>query len=241
MQQYKKYVEIVLYGILIIICAISLVSKIVPKIVDIVKLEMQIKEKNAQVASLLADVKKYEDYENIKKASITKLKKIYTLEDPADTVENSFVLMLDDIINITKYNNVKIFSIQYTYNPADDEFVSKGEGRYDACRLDLELISDYQNFVSMLIELIKYPYFLRIDNFKIIPYLKDKKILLIQLRLTLYVERNEKSPEALVPTKEGEAQGENQEQNGDNNGQAPAAATPPPPPPPADPNKPVGL
>ena len=32
MQQYKKYVEIVLYGILILICAISLVTKIVPKI-----------------------------------------------------------------------------------------------------------------------------------------------------------------------------------------------------------------
>ena len=222
MQNFQKYKEMVLYGLLILLCSIFLISKIVPKVINVVKLEMDIKEKNKQAEALLADIAKYEEYESIKKTSLTKLKKIYTLDDPADTVENSFVFMLDDIINITKYNNVKIYSIQYSYNPTDDDFITKGQDKYDACRVDLELVSDYQNFVSMLVELVKYPYFLKINSFKIIPYIKDKKILLIELKLTLYVERNDKSPARPQPV----ASDVGQDRQANQNGGAPDASTP---------------
>lgn len=221
-----KYKEAILYGILIALCFIFLMSKIVPKAIDTVKLNLSIKEKISQLQGLEQEVKQFEEYERLKKETATKLKNIYSPPEPADTIENSFAIMLDDIINMTKYNNIKVFSIQYTYNPQDEEFVTKTGGMYDGCRIDFELISDYKNFQAFLVDLVKYPYYLKINNFKIIPYQKDKKILLIQLQLTLFVERKGNPVGEYLQNQPQGDQNQDQNNNGENQNNNPPMPQP---------------
>ena len=83
-------------------------------------------------------------------------------------------------------NTVKIKSINYTYNPADDEFVKFGKDIYFVCDVNMELASNYTNLGQLIQELYQYPYYIRINSLDIKPYAKDKKILITNLSLRLY-------------------------------------------------------
>lgn len=87
---------------------------------------------------------------------------------------------------MAKYNGLKIYAIQYTYNPPDDEFVKGATGKYNVCQLDMEVIVDYQDLESFLKDIYKYPYLINIDMIELTPYPKNKKILLTNLQIKLY-------------------------------------------------------
>ena len=78
---------------------------------------------------------------------------------------------------MAKSNNIKTYSIQYEYNPADDAFVAAQKG-YSVCLLKMKIIGSYRDFENFLTDLYKYPYLVSISSYDIVPYYKNKNVLI---------------------------------------------------------------
>ena len=135
-------------------------------------------------------------------------KKIYQPNGAATDAESTFALLLDDIIEITRKNHIKTHSIQSTLDPEDDIFIKGDKAHYSANKLDMKIITDYTDFKTFLEDLYRYPYLLNINNFEIYPYSKNKRILLINLTLTLYAMKSEEDVAAAENAEKQEGEGE---------------------------------
>ena len=87
-------------------------------------------------------------------------------------------------------NKVKARSIKYDYDPQDDNFVKNAGAKYHVCRITADMVANYSNFEGFLRDLFKHEHFLEISKLEIVPYQKDKKILLINLQIKLYAQKN---------------------------------------------------
>lgn len=182
----KKYKEPILYTILILLGFIYVVSRAQPQIVQILDIEKNIKDKTVQSADLDRKLETIKQSMSERMSLAGLAKKVYKPEIEGLDVESSFTVIFDDIIDMAKYNGIKIYSIEYVYNPQDDEFVKGAADKYNVCQLNMQLITDYEDMQSFLVELYKYPYLINIDKLELTPYPKDKKILLTYLQLKLY-------------------------------------------------------
>lgn len=196
----QKYKEAILYLIVIVIIFVFAATKTVPKIMELTNTYKTIEAKKLEATDLQTKLDELIKYETQKAESVVELKKIYKQDSPDLAPEDAFTTVFEDIINMSKYNDVKVFSINYTYNPTDDEFVMQSANNYNVCQLDMELVADYKNFGSFMQELFKYPYLINIDNIEMIAYPKNKKILLIKLKLKLYTKKQAQDlPSAPAP------------------------------------------
>lgn len=186
----KKYKEAILYTVLILIGFVYVISRAKPEIGSILRIENNIKEKTATLAESqrkLEDLKKSEADAAAKKETVqTQVKNIYKPETTSTEAESAFTITFDDIVDMAKYNGIKIYSIEYVYNPAEDNFVKNASGQYNVCQLNMQIVSDYPDLESFLKELYKYPYLINVDKLELTPYPKNKKILLTNLQLKLY-------------------------------------------------------
>jgi Tfp pilus assembly protein PilO len=189
----KKYKEAILYAFLIILGFVYVIAKIKPEIGGVLRAENSIKEKTVQVEDLQRQLDTFKKAESDKAASdmektslSQQVKNIYKPETSGLEAESSFTVIFDDIIDMAKYNGIKIYSIEYVYNPKEDEFVTGAADQYNVCQLNMQIVTDYQDLESFLRELYKYPYLINIDKIELTPYPKNKKILLSNLQLKLY-------------------------------------------------------
>lgn len=182
----NRYKESIIYIIFTIVLFIFTIVKTYPKIFDIINIEKDMNSKKTQCTDLeqkLDALKKAEE----QKTTITgPTKKIYKPEIPGSDQESSFSLIFDDIIDMAKYNGLKIYAIEYVYNPQDDEFIKGAPGRYNVCQVNMQVVVDYQDLESFIKDIYKYPYLINIDKVELMPYSKNKKILLVNMQLKLY-------------------------------------------------------
>ena len=163
------------------------IAKIQPAAVGLYGIEKSLQTKTVELADLqikLETLKAAEAEKNLATAGL--VKKVYKPETEGLDAESSFTVIFDDIIEMAKYNGIKIYSIEYIYNPPEDEFVKGAADKFNVCEVNLDIISDYVDLESFLKELYKYPYLVNINKFTAIPYTKNKKILLTKLQLKLY-------------------------------------------------------
>lgn len=185
----SKYKEAILYTFFIIIGLIYSIIKIQPAIANFFTIENNIKEKTVQTADLerkLATLKVKEEEEKKGVNVVGQTKNIYKPETPGMDTESSFTVIFDDLIDMAKYNGIKIYAIEYVYNPPEDEFVKGAADKYNVCQLNMQIIADYPDIESFFRELYKYPYLIKISKVELIPYPKNKKILMSALQLKLY-------------------------------------------------------
>ena len=95
-----------------------------------------------------------------------------------------------EILVLIRGNSIKTRSINYTYDPQDDNFVKNMADKYNVAKLDIEMIGTYKDFERFLKELYRHEHFLDIVSMEIVPYQKNKKILIIKFQLKLYAEKN---------------------------------------------------
>ncbi len=95
----------------------------------------------------------------------------------------------NEILELLRANSIKARSVDYNYNPAEDAFVKGAGAKISACHLDLQLIATYKNFENFLRDLYKHEHFLDIAKIEILPYQKDKTILLINCKILLYAQK----------------------------------------------------
>lgn len=187
---FKKFKSIILILVLTLVVFGYIISKIIPIVTDIVKISQNYKT----AVTTLAD--KERTYKNLKEktekaeAENQKTPKaVYKpIEQGMDTesiVANQFA----EILTFIRGNAIKTRSIKYEYDPKDDKFVKNIPDKYHVAKLDIEMISTYKEFEGFLKELYKHEHFLDISSIEIIPYDKDKKVLIIKFQLKLYAQK----------------------------------------------------
>ncbi len=192
---YKEYAKIfkVAIGILAgaILLFILMIAKTVPEIQKISDLQNDYKTATSSLADAerklenlknKAAEKKVED-ENMIKAFF---KPITTVADTEAAISDEF----GEILQIMRENKIKTRSIKYDYDPQDDNFVKNAASRYHVCRVTAEMIANYSSFENFLRELYKHEHFIEISKIEIVPYQKNKRILLINLQFKLYAQRD---------------------------------------------------
>ena len=201
MEQYSIYIKKFKFGIGIIfvalIIAIFLTIKIIPKIQKIIDIQNQYKEQSSTLVDTerkLENLKSAEKKQQIKEENIVKafFKPISIGLDTEAAISDEF----GEILQLIRENKIKTRSIKYDYDPQDDNFVKNASGKYQVCRVSTEMIANYANFENFLRDLYKHEHFLDITKIEIVPYEKNKRILLISLQIKLYAQR---TPEISQP------------------------------------------
>lgn len=189
----KQYKDIILWSVILLAGFIFLAFKLKPELGKVIRTERSLKEKSTQVQDLqrqLDTLKKNETEAAAQKETTpTQAKNIYKPETTSTEAESSFTVIFDDVIDMAKYNGIKVYSIEYKYNPEEDDFVKNASSQYNVCQLKMQLVSDYSDLESFLKELYKYPYLINVDKLEITPYPKNKKVLLSILDLKLYASK----------------------------------------------------
>lgn len=227
MNELQKYKESLMYLAGIIVVAVFLFQKIQPEFTRTIDLYKQVGQQKDVAAGISKQL-------SVAKEKVERKKKMRLLDDmtkkvysPAEGVsldaDSAFSVLLDDIIEISRKNHIKTHSIQSTLNPSEDVFVKGDKEHFRAYQLDMKIVSDYSDFEGFIRDLYAYNYLININNIEIYPYQKNKRILLINLTLTLY------STIAAPDANGGENNGENNGEGGENNGDQQQGENPPPP------------
>lgn len=227
MNELQKYKESLMYLAGIIVVAVFLFQKIQPEFTRTIDLYKQVGQQKDVAAGISKQL-------SVAKEKVERKKKMRLLDDmtkkvysPAEGVsldaDSTFSVLLDDIIEISRKNHIKTHSIQSTLNPSEDVFVKGDKEHFSAYQLDMKIVSDYSDFEGFIRDLYAYNYLININNIEIYPYQKNKRILLINLTLTLY------STIAAPDANGGENNGENNGEGGENNGDQQQGENPPPP------------
>ena len=189
-EKLKQFIVPILIVVVSIIAAVALGLKLTENIQsmigyknDITSKEQMLKEKKAQLEKFI----KEEAAEAKKTAEdAAKSKPFYK---PAATGMNTEAVIqgeFAEILELIRANKIKVRTIKYEYDPQDDAFVKGAGGKYKAARLNMEMVANYTNYNNFLKELYKHDHFLDIQSVEIVPYRKNKQILLINFKLKLY-------------------------------------------------------
>ena len=165
-------------------------QKVFVSVQDIINTHSQIETKTGQLKEKTDKLEKYKKQakELAKQESESKTsdKPFYKAIDSGMDTEAVIAGEFSEILELVRANKIKVRSIKYDYNPQDDNFVKGAGAQYNAARLNMEMISTYSSYDSFLRELYKHEHFLDIQSVEIVPYKKNKKILLINFKLKLY-------------------------------------------------------
>ena len=185
MDKYKRYNGVIIFVAAVVVLTIIAFLAIRPMIIGYTELNSELesvtqtlednKTKQANIQKKLA---------KLKESIMSSQKKIYSpIEDIGS--DSLFFTLYSDLIEMVHSNSIKIDSIEYQYNPENDEFV-KQKDKYFVCDVNLKLVSNYVNLGKLVQDLYQYPYYIRINDMEIYPYPKDKKILLTKMSVRLY-------------------------------------------------------
>ena len=136
----------------------------------------------------IADLKaKKEAYEQEEKVST---KPVYKSDLESNDQMSSFGVMFEDVIQSAKYNGLKLRSISYKLSPADDIISKNIAAEYNVCAIQMQLIGTYMQLRSYFQDIYNYPYLINLDKISINPYELNKKILIADVTINLYSEKN---------------------------------------------------
>lgn len=184
---FKSVVIIIVASLLVFGFALSRVIPVVQNITkydaDYKSAETSLSDKKRTLENLQAKTKE------TKTEKVVALKNFYKPIEQGLDSESVIAGAFTHILEIMNDYSIKARSIQYEYQPQDDNFVKNAADQYNVATLNAEMIATYKNFESFLKELYKHEHFLNIASVEIVPYSKDKKILVIKLKVRLYAKK----------------------------------------------------
>ncbi len=182
---------IALIGLLIFVVVYLLIMRIVPSLQTISQTTAEYKNQSSILAEKerLLDTKKQEVLKATDTNTLKGTKDMYKPLESGLDAEGIVSAQFEDILKLLKANAVKTRSIKYEYNPADDPFVKGAGESVSACTLDMQMVATYKNFEGFIKDLYKHEHFLDISKIEIIPYEKNKTMLLINFKLKLYAKK----------------------------------------------------
>lgn len=146
----------------------------------------QVQEKQKQIQDLQAraDERKRKEIES-QKTEKPFYKPVMSGLDTEAVIAGEFA----EILQLIRANQIKVRSIKYDYDPSDDAFVQGAGDKYNVARLNMEMVGNYSNYDNFLKEMYKHEHFLDIQSAEIVPYKKNKKVLLINFKVKLYARK----------------------------------------------------
>ena len=188
MDKYKRYFGVIVFAVAIGLIFLFVVTQLSVKYntleqmkKDVESISQTLEQQKAMQRTVQMKMKK------LKESVMSSQKKIYTpIEDFGnDQNDTLFFTLYNDVIEMVKANSIRIKSIDYQYNPDGDKFVSQGT-TYFVCDVNMEIVSNYVNLGKLIQDIYQYPYYIKINKIEVLPYPKDKKILLSTISLRLY-------------------------------------------------------
>lgn len=184
-----KFKECLLIVILGIVGAGFLISNIIPMVQSILTTNKEytaqtsvLADKQRQVNDLKEAAKKKEDTTGI-------MKEMFSSKEGGLDTESLIAQEFTEVLNLIKVNKIKTRSVKYDYDPSDDNFIKGAPGKFSACLLTLEMVASYKDFENLLKELYKHEHFIDISKVEIVPYEKNKSILLVNFKVKLYAKK----------------------------------------------------
>ena len=187
MEKYKRY-----YGVIIFLLVIAIFLSIVFAILSPKYAKWdETKDKVTTVTQKLEEKRKIKanitkKLKNLQESVLSSQKKIYSPVEDKLGDDTLFFTLYSDLIEMVHANTIKIKSIDYEYNPKGDIFVQQKGSNYFVCDVNIEVVSNYVNLGKLIQDIYQYPYYIKINNIEVIPYPKDKKILLSKISMRLY-------------------------------------------------------
>lgn len=187
---FKQFKIAIIVAILAIAGFIYVLVTIIPQIQNINNIQ---NEYTTQSSALSDAERKLEDLRqaaNKQKEEDSNLAKGFfrSIEQGLDTeavISDEF----GEILQLMRENKIKTRSIKYDYDPQDDNFVKNVSEKYHVCKVTAEMIASYTDFENFLRNLYKHEHFLDIMEIEILPYEKNKRILLINIKFKLYAQK----------------------------------------------------
>lgn len=183
--------------ILLIFVLIGGIAYVAPKIIEniqtytsvkdeIATKTTQIQQKQNEIQELQrrADERKRKEIES-QKTEKPFYKPVMSGLDTEAVIAGEFA----EILQLVRANQIKVRGIKYDYDPADDAFVKGAGDKYNVARLNMEMVGNYSNYDNFLKEMYKHDHFLDIQSAEIVPYKKNKKVLLINFKVKLYARK----------------------------------------------------
>ncbi len=207
----KKFkIALAILGLSVVI-SIALIAKTVPEIQKIVQIQQDTKTKSSELTDAerkLAELKSAAEKREVQDSNVLQMffKPVSEGLDTEAAISDEF----GEILQLMRDNKVKARSVKYDYDPQDDNFVKNAANKYHVCRVSAEMVANYADFANFVRELYKHEHFLDISKIEIVPYQKNKKILLVSFQIKLYAQRDPSSVvETPAPT-ENNANGDGQ-------------------------------
>ncbi len=216
----KKFkISVTILGLALLV-AIAMIAKTVPEIQKTIQIQEETKTKSGELADAerkLTELKTAAEQRDEQDSSVLQMffKPVSEGLDTEAAISDEF----GEILQLLRENKVKTRSVKYDYDPQDDNFVKNAANKYHVCRVSAEMIANYSDFANFVRELYKHEHFLDISKIEIVPYQKNKRILLISFQIKLYAQRD---PSSVVETPAPAA--DNAQANGD--GQTPPSPQP---------------
>ncbi len=118
------------------------------------------------------------------------VKKIFTLESANFGVDASFAPLFDNMIAIAKESGIRIRSVEYNFEPAEDPIFKAKLSGYNVCELSTTVVGHYTELQAFLKTLLAQDYLVNLANVEIISWKRDKSILIANLKLNFYTKTN---------------------------------------------------
>lgn len=188
----KQFLLPIVILFLTLACAIYLGMQIVGNLTSYKTMQDQLrtnKQTLAQKQSELEELKSNQQAGQADNPAGTEGKPFYKPVVEGMDTEAAIAGELEEIIQLVRANKIKVRSIKTSPDPADDNFVRGAGSQYNVARLHMEMIANYVNYDNFLKELYKHEHFLDIQSVEIVPYKKNKKILLIKFKLKVYAKK----------------------------------------------------
>lgn len=194
----SKKIKNFIIPILIVIIAIAgaayIGMKLYSNITDMMGYRQSITAKEQELAEakkkLEEAIEQEKEHEKELAETASKSKPFYRPPAVGMNTESVIAGEFTEILELIRVNKIKVRSIKYEYNPKNDAFVKGASDKYEAARLNMEMIANYTDYNNFLKELYKHEHFLDVQSVEIVPYRKNKEILLINFKLKLYSQKN---------------------------------------------------
>ncbi|MGN0031968.1 MAG: hypothetical protein ACI37Q_08445 [Candidatus Gastranaerophilaceae bacterium] len=183
--------------IALVVLTVAGVAYTAPKIIEnnqsatSLKAEIEQKTQLLQQKQNTLEEYKRQEAENAKKEkeSAQAGKPFYKPIDQGLDTEAVIAGEFAEILQLIRANQIKVRSIKYDYDPPDDAFVQGDGSKYNVARLNMEMVGNYSNYDNFLKEMYKHEHFIDLQSVEIVPYKKNKRILLINFKVKLYAKK----------------------------------------------------
>ncbi len=194
----KKYLDMFKIALAIVVGAllvsIFLLIKIVPESIayfgnhsKYAETENKLTVKRAE----LETAKKNKAKQEAREAEGIEVKAFYRdVKSTGNSTSDILAGEIQEINDLIKFYGIKVYKVNYNYDPSDDIFFKEKKDKYSVCRMNMELFATYMKFQSFLKDLYKHEHFLDIQTIEVNPYKKDKSILHVKMDLNLYAEKD---------------------------------------------------